>query len=130
MLTETWLHSEILDSELGFDNSNIFGLDRNISSSSCVRGGGVAIICVHEKHNAKLISKPVDNVEQLFVSVVADDNNKFILETCYIPPTNPASIYTSHVDTIESLFVRFGNSSQFILSGHYNLPSVKFINYN
>lgn len=127
MLTETWLNTDIIDSELGFVNYNVFRLDRSVSTSSCLRGGGIAI-CVHKRYSAKQVLTPISNVEQLFVSVTVNDNIKIILGTCYIPPASPVTIYKTHVETIDYLYSLFDSNTQFILAGDYNLPNVKFTN--
>lgn len=64
----------------------------------------------------------------MFVSVIANDNIKIILGTCYIPPASPVNIYTSHIETIDYLYSLSDNSTQFILAGDYNLSNVKSIN--
>jgi hypothetical protein len=42
VFVETWLNFNILDAELGFDDYNMFRLDRSDKTSNCTRGGGVA----------------------------------------------------------------------------------------
>jgi len=43
ILTETLLSSDIVDAELGFTGFTVFRADRNVYTSTCIRGGGVLI---------------------------------------------------------------------------------------
>lgn len=40
ILVETWLNDSIKDAELGFNNFNVFRMDRNSDNSVYLRGGG------------------------------------------------------------------------------------------
>lgn len=64
ILTETWQNTDIVDSELGFDDYNVFRFDRSVSTSSGVHKGGVAI-CIHKRYSAKQVQTSISNAEKL-----------------------------------------------------------------
>lgn len=82
MLTETWLKSEILYSQLGFYNYNIFRCDRNDLTSNCSRCGGVIII-VEIKYTWELILIPYDSVEQVFLLITRNDTQNYFWHMLY-----------------------------------------------
>jgi hypothetical protein len=82
---ETWLNSNILDAELGFDCYNVFRQDRSDKTNNCTSGGGVAII-VNKRFETEIINIQTDSVEQLFVLIKWGNNDKCIIGACYIPP--------------------------------------------
>lgn len=94
VFTETWLSSDITDNELGFDNYNIFRVDRSDKTSNCSRGGGV-MICVHKRYDSMKIKVPINSIEQLFVMIKYGNHHKFILGSCYIPPISKLETYTA-----------------------------------
>lgn len=54
LLIETWLNSNISDTELGMFDYNIYRLDRNSNNSSHLKGGGV-LIAIHKRYRSTLI---------------------------------------------------------------------------
>lgn len=46
IFTETWLTEVISDAEQGLKGYNIYRFDRSLLTSSCLRGGGVLIVCL------------------------------------------------------------------------------------
>lgn len=77
ILTETWLISDISDSELGLFGFIIFRLDRSIENSTHSRGGGV-LIAINPKFNPLSVALNVNNVEQLFVTITLNLYNNRI----------------------------------------------------
>jgi len=67
-----------------------------------------------------------DNVEQLFVHVKYNNNENFVIGTCYIPPSSATNIYTNHVESLESILSPVYASATFIIVGDYNLWNVFF----
>lgn len=122
-LTETWLNGSIFDTELGFNNYNIFRTDRSAFTSSSLRGGGVAI-CVKNSYLASQICVPFNNVEQLFVEVKLNRNLKIILVACYIPPNSPSSLYLNHTQSIDFVLSKFNYNVKMLVMGDFNLPNV------
>ncbi|KAF0762629.1 Uncharacterized protein FWK35_00008237 [Aphis craccivora] len=60
---ETWLTSEISDSELGFAGFRVIRLDRNQNNSTSIRGGDV-LTAIKNTRSFQPISLTVSNVEQ------------------------------------------------------------------
>lgn len=111
ILTETWLTPDFYDSELGFDNYRLFRFDRNENTSPYSRGGGT-LIAVKTKFATKLLSVPINNVEQLFV-LVTFGNKRVILGGVYIPPGSCSDIYDNHIRAVEILHSIYSTSLLF-----------------
>jgi len=99
ILTETWLISDISDSELGPFFFQIFRLDRNIENSPHSRRGGV-LIAIKPKFNPLPVALNVNNVEQLFVTITLKSTSILIGST-YLPPLSPLHIVELHLSTVE-----------------------------
>lgn len=120
ILTETWLSKEISDAELGLDGYVTFRCDRNINTSSSLRGGGT-FISVHAKIRPTLVSSPVLNVEQVFVRISLPGVASALLAGIYLPPCSDVSRYENHSDAMDHVW----ESYQFdfgIVCGDFNLP--------
>jgi len=125
VLVETWLNSNILDAELGFDCYNVFRLDRSDKTSNSTRGGGVAIF-VNKRFEAEIINIQHDSVEQLFVLIKWGNNDKCIIGACYLTPHSPLNNYTVHTEMVEWLFNKYTFDTNLLLYGDYYLPQVRF----
>jgi hypothetical protein len=125
VLSETWLHDNISNSELGLVNYNIFRYDRCISNSNCSRGGGV-LIGIRKDLPACLVKVTQLNVEHIFVRFTIDSYT-YIVGGVYIPPHSSSLIYESHVSSIEYLINIYPNS-KFIICGDYNIPETTWDN--
>lgn len=106
VLTETWLHSNIHDSELGFTiilvtNYNIYRCGRSILSSSCPFGGGV-LIGIREDIPSYLIPYPSLNIEQVFVKFSIGSNH-FVLGGIYFPPNSSLHLCKLYTDLVDSI---------------------------
>lgn len=64
ILVETWLNSDISDSELNMHDYNIFRMDRTINNSIHNICGGV-LITVHKNFHSRLLPSYDINCEQL-----------------------------------------------------------------
>jgi hypothetical protein len=83
VLSETWLHENISNSELGLVNYNIFRYDRCTSNSNCSRGGSV-LIGIQKYIPSYSIVVTQLNVENIFVRFNVDSFS-FIVDGVYIP---------------------------------------------
>ena len=120
IVTETWLQPDILSSELGLLNYNVFRRDRDLRLFNTLRAGGV-IICVKNNIEVELIlSDPT--IEQLILKI-SHSSSKYILSASYVQPASSADVYIRHIYNIESTLEKFPDY-QPILLGDYNLPRI------
>jgi len=63
------------DSQLGLIGYQIFRFDRNVNTSPHSRGGGI-LIAVKNVYATKVLSVPINNIEQLFVLVTFGNKKK------------------------------------------------------
>ena len=115
-IVETWLSSEILDSEVALPGYQVHRLDRN-------RHGGGIPVYVRDSFVSNLLSSP-DNLELLTLSI-ANDINKVCLSLFYRPPHSSSDVFQDLF-----LYLQSFDTSQFsnyILLGDFN---VNFCNIN
>lgn len=116
-LTETWLSTNIRDSEI-FHNASNFSLyrcDRTIR-----RGGGVMLaiskdlpsLCVHIKNT----------LEMVWASVTIN-HQKVVIGVCYRSPSSPPGFVNDLHDAINNIRNRFPLSPVFLL-GDFNFPNI------
>lgn len=103
IFVETWLCDSITNAELGFDNYTVFRCDRSVSTSECLRGGGV-LIAVHNSFICNRIDV-VSDIEQLFVEVRCGFKS-FLFGSVYIPPCSEISVYEAHCRTVGDVLSR------------------------
>lgn len=70
-----------------------------------------------------MLSVPINNIEQLFVSV-SIGKTKLILGAVYIPPSSNLDLFDNHIQSIEFLQTKYKNH-EFIIVGDFNLPSAR-----
>lgn len=83
ILVETRLNESISDSELCFENFNVFWMDRSEVNSDCLRGGGV-LIAVRNCLFSQAARVTVTCVEQLFVNIKLDRKH-ILIGAIYMP---------------------------------------------
>lgn len=123
--TVTWLNSSITNSELGFDNFNVFRLDRNVNNSNNSEGGGV-LIAVKKHIACKTISLSKNNIETIFLSLKLDQK-KIIISCTYIPPNSSLTIYQDFANILQDIVCK-NNKSHFFICGDLNLPKIEWDN--
>lgn len=119
-LSETWLSSNVISSELGLHNYITYRCDRNQNTSIHSRGGGV-LLAVKNKFHSRLLPIPICPVEHIFV-IIKIDNSYVIIGNVYFPPYTDISIYINHFDIINNLLLSFPYGKNIIMVGDYNLP--------
>jgi len=125
IFTETWLSDDVLDSELGLANYNLFRCDRNPSTSVHSRGGGV-VIAVKNGLFCRELRSSVEYVEQIFVDIHIDYKH-LVIGAVYIPPSSDVNVYNAHCNAVESIFSMSPNVDILIV-GDYNLPNIRWFN--
>jgi len=81
-VTESWLTSEVLDSELALDGYDLFRKDRPVD-----REGGGVLLYVKKDLHAVQHESPVDFPEQVWCYFSDANNTKCYIGVCYRTPT-------------------------------------------
>ena len=111
-LTETWLCSDILDSELHIPNYTIVRQDRNR------HGGGVAIYINNAFSFKVLLSGPSD-LELIIISLQSGRHGNLCVGVFYRPPSSLYSIFDTLLDSLFS--INHSYFSNFVLLGDFNV---------
>ncbi|XP_055589233.1 uncharacterized protein LOC129741518 [Uranotaenia lowii] len=124
MITETWLKSDIGNSELA-SNFNIYRTDRNCSTSNLRRGGGV-LIAVNNNIDAVSVAIPgCDHLEQVVVRI--RNQCQYIYLCCvYFRPNSETSLYASHMSALDHIMNIATSQDIIIVAGDYNLPNLNW----
>ena len=109
-VTETWLSSDILNSELSITGYSLYRLDRNR------HGGGVAMY-ISSHLSSSIVSLPPNDLELLLASFVFC-NHSISIGTFYHPPSSSLAI-----SNLASVFSNLRSSilSNLILVGDFNI---------
>lgn len=124
ILTETWLSSHISDSELGFQNFNVYRCDRSPLTSQFSRAGGV-LIALRKTLAVNVL--PTDPTLENLLLLISTESSQFILGTIYLPPSGPNESYERYVDIIRHSRLAYPNANV-LLTGDYNLPRIAWSN--
>lgn len=117
VLTETWLNSDIYDSEFLPKNYRVLRKDRDR------RGGGVAIIYKDSLQVLRMPDVPVG--ESLFCKLYVE-NVRYILGVVYRPPSSPVTF----LEGLEEYLHRYVKTEdKIILAGDFNLPDIDWYNF-
>ena len=109
-ITESWLCSDIMDSEIFIPGHQLVRLDRN-------RNGGGVLMYISVGLHFSVLSSP-DDLELLTV-VVGHESGKACVSLFYRPPSSPFHILDSLCTYLESLSVP--QYCNFILLGDFNI---------
>lgn len=121
LLTETFLNSDILTSELGLDEYIVFRCDRSELTSTCQTQGGV-LVAIKNCFSCRLLVPPTVNVEQLFIKLTIGCH-KILLGNSYISGVSSVDIYEGFCFSLMHL-VESDNFTDIIVWGDFNLPNV------
>lgn len=123
-MSETWLNTNISDSEL-FDASYIvYRRDRNYELLGCQRGGGV-LIAASKRLSSSFVHTAASGLYEDIWTQVCVDRAKIIICCVYIPPNSSLQCYESFCETCESMRNKY-DDHRFILYGDFNLPNVQW----
>lgn len=124
-LTETWLSSQILDSEiLDQKQYSVFRKDRGENT----RGGGVLIAI-----NSSLISRQVEGLacsqcEIIWTEVSLASNHSLYIGCVYLPPIPSSALVSDFLNSVSQLMTRARAEDVILLSGDFNLPDISWLN--
>lgn len=114
VITETWLHCDISDSEITPVGYRIYRKDRGS------RGGGVAVMFRESVTATRL--PDIADVEYVIVKFVSGDFH-LLVGAFYRPPSSPSSFFEK---LNEFLCVHRSSKSNLLLVGDFNVPDVSW----
>ena len=124
ILTETWLHEDVANSELFPDNYCIFRCDRKYKHLGVVRGGGV-LIAINNKFSCctvdvSNITNAIPSIDFVGIEIFLSNYLHFFIFTVYIPPSVSITDYVDFFDLVSSLDQIHNNLVLFV--GDFNTP--------
>lgn len=129
ILTETWLHSGIISSEVFDDRFAVYRSDRG-GGDGCQRGGGV-LIAVRRSLQSELCIELCQNDNFCFDTVgirLKLSSTYYHINAVYIPPSTPSNIFLGYCEYIESLNgILSGN---LMIVGDFNVPEINNNTYD
>lgn len=122
LLTETWIQSDIVSSEL-FDSSvyDILRKDRDLDMYTMKSGGGGVLVAHMRKYCvSELTLINVDyRIDYLFLRIVLHNVIDICLLLVYIPPGLPVGSYVSLLSALESASVIY--NKRLLIVGDFNV---------
>lgn len=125
LFTETSLHEDIFDNELGIPDYVIYRSDRRPATSEHQRLGG-AMIAVHRSISSKVMDTFTDNLESIFVQIYTI-KQKILIGCIYLPPQSDLNLYSDYINSVEFILENH-NFTDIYLCGDFNLPKISWIN--
>lgn len=125
VLTETWLDSDINDSELFDCRYTVYRCDRNKQITGKTTGGGV-LVAVHKKHKSQQIQLEVA-IDMVTVKINARGRN-LILIGIYFPPRTLNQVYDDFFGVLENSELLSKNES--LIIGDFNLSEINGAQYD
>ena len=127
ILTETWLNSDIADSELFPNNFTVFRQDRNFQALNLSRGGGT-LIAVSNILNCtpldlSIVCSEIPCIDITGVKILSLKHNIIII-VVYIPPSTNIRDFNKFFESLQSLDIMI--NSNLVLLGDFNVPNFSF----
>ena len=116
-LSETWLSSDIVDSEIDIVGYKLYRTDRKI------RGGGVAVYVRDDICTIRRVDLESPDVESVWLQVNLPKSHAFLVGTFYRPPNSSKSYDTDFAIKLDSIIdsaLAQTQSSEIILLGDFN----------
>ena len=140
ILTETWLHADILDSEYIDSRYIIFRSDRDRIATGKRDGGGVLVAVLRTltacalalpataamagtAHFAPILTPIVDTV----VIKLCAGNISYVISAVYLPPSQKSDVYSSYYNYLLDL-LEYNNliTNKLLIIGDFNLSSLEW----
>lgn len=132
-ITETWLQSDISDSEFCDSRYDIFRCDRDLDSTNKVTGGGVMVCVLRDLCATVKQEWACDQIESICVSIPGrrlGTNVNLHIILIYLPPDN---LIASRLQCVLSSFQRLldlNPSDNYLLLGDFNMPCIRWSDDN
>lgn len=123
IVTESWLHDGITDSEVLNPNYTIYRRDRTTKESTKGDGGG-SFIAVSNRLRSTRIRNLESYCEDVWVSVT--DSGGELLTVCavYIPPDSNVPVYNKFFDQLSDKLCNHKN--KVMIFGDFNISAIKW----
>lgn len=120
VLTETWLRSDVSNSELSSDY-NIFRCDRSSASCHFSRGGGVLIAVKKAISSLPVRLERCNSLEQIVVKLRLQSKSVYVCGI-YLRPNSDPDKYAAHADSVQQIMQKTSDGDSVLIIGDYNLP--------
>lgn len=128
-LTEAWLKSSTLSTELFGNNYFVYRCDRFSSNSEKSAGGGVLVAVKSNFQSEHLFSDSFANLEIVVIRMVSVNVNIYIC-CLYIPPNLNCNIYDSVLNALNEIFkniISLGVNDNFFFLGDFNITACNWV---
>lgn len=124
-LTETWLHTGILDRELLTDKYIVHRRDRDSDLTGMNLGGGVLLAVDSSKFQSERVASPFSGMyfEDVWVKLNTSMSNSLLICVVYFRPNTTEDIYTEFFSKMESI-VEINKTSNICIFADLNLPEL------
>lgn len=127
VLTETWLNSSVLSSELFDGRYVVYRRDRE--SSGLVQGkeGGGVLIAVLKKINSKRVTQWESKCEDLWIVISSGNlpaSRQIALCATYLPPPIQLSTLEHFINSCNIVFESCKNNMDILIIGDFNLSKI------
>jgi hypothetical protein len=121
-ISETWLSSDVLNSEIFPTNWSVYRSDRNFEACGKCRGGGVLLAHKDELISRQVLLSTYDFPLEIDVLCVTFHRftNSVSYIIVYVPPHTALNTYNAFLDSLSTLLTSIGN--EIVLIGDFNTP--------
>lgn len=99
----------------------VYRTDQSSSTNNLARLGGV-LIAVRKSISSSIIDLSFENLESIFVQVLAG-KEKNLFGCTYLPPKSPLSLYEDYVTSLDHI-MESNSFTEVCLCGDYNIPNI------
>jgi exonuclease III len=114
-VSDTWLNSDISNSEILDERYEIFRKDRES------RGGGVLVAVKSESFKSIREIKTDGHLEIVIIDILTDSNSHLIVRSCYRPPNSNEAWLTEFNNFLADICNNYDNV---ILAGDFNFRNI------
>lgn len=131
-MSETWLNSSVLSSELFDDRYEVYRRDRESSSLQYGKEGGGVLIAVKKIFKSKRVKHWENNCEDIWVTIalpVTRSVRQMALCAVYLPPPIGRSSLEHYLNNCNAVFEQVTDSNVYIVDD-FNLSYYSGLNWN
>lgn len=126
ILTETWLNSSFLNSEILDSNWIIYRKDRDYNATKTSRGGGV-LIAVHTSISSEAVDVDTTSSTEIVFAKLSFFSKVIFLCSLYIPPSSVDDAYHNIFNAVLQVSEMQNENDNILIFGDFNKPNLNFI---